>query len=531
MALRNTLSFIILIVALAHSGLGVSSQQLVDLGGVARNQAVARHQLAAGKIEAASPAKASLAGRRTASGRLQEIYSELPLGFEPNQGQTDPQVKFVSRGGGYSLFLTSTEAVLALGGNREAGAKGRLEAAISRGRQTAPTTLRMKLAGANPQSKATGQEELRGKVNYFIGKDRAKWRAGVPTYAKAHYEEIYPGVDLVYYGAQRQLEYDFIVAPNADPKVVRLEFEGARKLVIDEQGDLVLYTAAGQVRQKRPFAYQEVNGLRRQVAASYARLGHRQIGFRVGDYDRTRPLIIDPVLNYSTYLGGAKVDDGYDLAVDASGNIYITGFTASTDFPLSANPYDAACGGCLKSGGDAFITKIDPSQSGAQSGAASLVYSTYLGGDTNASGAEGIAVDTANNIYVTGWTNATDFPTTASAFQPSDGPFGDGFVTKLNANGSMLLYSTYLAGNNVDEGQDIAVDSSGMIYVTGRSASTDFIMKNAYQSVNGGIFDVIVMKIDPFASGAASLLYSTFLGGHTSEGGRNIAVDAAGHVY
>ena len=324
---------------------------------------------------------------------MRERYGNLPLSFEANHGQSDSKVKFLSRGSGYSLFLTSNEAVLVLSQseadeNRKAS---RVARTAVRAKHRKSAVVRMTLVEANPQSQAAGHDALPGKSNYFIGNDPAKWRTNIPTYAKVRYEGVYPGVDLVYYGNQGQLEYDFVVAPGADPRLVTLAFEGAREVHIDARGELVLGVEGGEVRQHKPVVYQEVAGVKQEVAGRYVMKGTRQVGFRVAAYDPSRPLIIDPVLVYSTYLGGSDEDVGFGIAVDAAGNAYVTGETSSTDFPTTAGAAQTTYAG----GSDAFVTKLDATGSG-------LVYSTYLGGSDGDIGLA-IAVDGAGSAYVTGY--------------------------------------------------------------------------------------------------------------------------------
>src|SRR5712672_1576210 len=419
--------------------------------------------------------------------RLSESYGKLPLQFEANRGQTQKDVRFLSRGPGYSLYLTAGEAVLVL-------AKPDAKA------QEKSVALRMSLVGAARKPHITGLDELPGKANYFIGKDRSKWRANVPTYAKVQYRNVYPGVDLVYYGNQRQLEYDFVVAPGADPKRIALGFKGADKLEIDAKGDLVLRAAGGEVRQHKPVVYQEIDGIRQEIDGGYVRKGANRVGFRLAAYDTARPLIIDPVLSYSTYLGGSGREKGLAIAVDRDGNAYVTGLVSSTDFPTTAGAFQPIFGGGTAFGGgqgfDAFVTKFDSTGS-------ALLYSTYLGGSDDDQGL-GIAVDTNGNAYVTGSTKSANFPTTAGAFQPTYGGVTDAFVTKLDPTGSALIYSTYLGGSSGDEGNAIAVDAGGCAYVTGIAGSDFPTTPGAVEAV--GAIGAFVTKLDP--SGSA-LAYST----------------------
>ena len=362
----------------------------------------------------------------------------------------------------------------------------------------------------------SGLEGLPGKSNYFLGNDPDKWRTNVPHYAKVQYKDVYPGVDLVYYGNQRQLEYDLVVRPGTDPGAITLSFEGVERLRIDAQGDLVLETQDGEIRQHKPLVYQEVDGGRQEIAGAYVLSGGRQVGFQVAAYDASRPLIIDPVLIYSTYLGDSGQDGARDIAVDSSGNIYLTGTTDSTSFP-TASPIQAAIGG--GSGNDAFVTKLNAAGS-------ALIYSTYLGGSAFERGRD-IAVDASGNAYVVGRTFSTDFPT-ASPFQAALGGTQDAFVTKLNAAGSALVYSTYLGGSASETGFEIALDSSGNAYITGSTSSTDFLTASPIQAASGGGTDAFVTKLN--AAGSA-LVYSTYLGGSGSDSGRGIAVDASGNAY
>ncbi|MGH9768830.1 MAG: SBBP repeat-containing protein [Blastocatellia bacterium] len=459
--------------------------------------------------------------------QAREAFGKLPMSFELNQGQTDSRTKFIARGPGYSLFLTTTEATLRLrNGDRGSRIEDRglppqpsifnPQSAI---RNPQSAVLRMKLAGVNPDPKITGLDELPGKTNYFTGQDQSRWRAQVPSFARVKYENVYQGIDLVYYGNQGQLEYDFIVAPGVDPSKIRLAFDGADKMEIDIGGDLVLHTTGGLVRQRKPLVYQEVNGVRREIPSRYAirnpqsAIRNQEVAFEVGDYDAAKPLIIDPVLVYSTYLGGSGIDEGSSIAVDAAGQVYVAGFTDSLDFPLAGAAQSSAGGEQ-----DAFVAKLN-------AGGTQLIYATYLGG-SGRDNAVSIAADSSGNAYVTGFTASPKFPA-LNAMQPvRKGPYNS-FVTKLNAAGA-VVYSTYLGGSRADFGSSVAVDAAGNVYVAGMTTSADFPTSNALQPAFGGISDVYVAKLDP---SGARLVFSTYLGGAATDGATSVAVDAAGNVY
>ncbi len=459
---------------------------------------------------------------RTASARLIESYGKLPLRFEANQGQTDEDVKFLSRGKGYTMFLTSGGAVMAMRAsgpeNKHPGALGERESRRSQRatESVRSTLLRMNLVGANRVARVVGGEELPGKSNYFIGNDPSKWRIAVPNYDRVKYESVYSGVDLVYYGHQGELESDFIVAAGADAGAIRLRIEGAKRVKINRQGDLELKMNGGEVVLGKPLVYQGGGGETEKhiIAGRYTVKGRGEIGFEVASYDKREPLIIDPVLRYSTYLGGNGYDIGNGIAVDAADNAYVIGSTSSTNFP-TANPLAGASAG----GQDVFVTKMNAAGN-------ALVYCTYLGGSGTDYG-YGIAVDADGNAYVTGETDSTNFPT-MNPFQAANGGNGDAFVTKLNATGNALIYSTYLGGSTSDMGAAIAVDAAGNAYVTGSAYSTDFPTVNPFQASSGGSYDAFVTKLN--AAGNA-LVYSTHLGGSDADYGQGIAVDAEGNAY
>jgi hypothetical protein len=493
-----------------------------------------------------------------------EAYGKLPLSFEENQGQSAREVRYLSHGSGYELFLTPQEAVLALQPNvphdlSPLHRTATLRAVRKVRRAGQVTAIRLRLEGANPDAQIAGMNQLPGRTNYFIGNDPNQWHTDVPSYAQVRYRGIYPGVDLVFYGNQRRLEYDFVVAPGANPKAIAMTVDGARKMRINSRGDLVLSVAGGEVELQKPVVYQNVKGERREIAATYALTGNNRAAFNVGSYDRSAPLILDPVLNYSTYLGGSSDDGGFAIAVDGSGNAFIAGQTKSADFPHPAGTLGGVSVAPTPNSGTSFVAELDATGT-------KLLYSTYLAGSSAPSQFEqafGIAVDTSGKVYVTGVTFATNFPTTSNALKSgpiASNPNGTSYISKLDptlSGLSSLLYSSYLGGTNGtvplggDIGQSIAVDSSnpanGIVYVAGYTDSTagsnpqNFPVVNGFQPAlacaSGNAF---LAKIDTTKSGSASLLYSTYLGGtcaHAAaklgygEDAYGVAVDASGNAY
>jgi len=445
--------------------------------------------------------------------RVLAAYGRLPLRFEENRGQAAEGVRYVSRGAGYTVSLTSGEAVLAL---RAPGARANT------------SIVRLRLAGANVHPAVAGLNRLPGAGNYLLGADAARWRTGVASYARVAYRDVYRGVDLFYHGAGGRLEDDFVVAAGADPRVIQLDVSGAGRPRLDARGALVLHTAAGDVVQERPAAYQRIGGRRRAVMGRYALRGAR-VSFALGRYDTRRPLVIDPVFGYSTYLGGTggansggagSGDNGLAIAVDGAGDTYVTGYTASNNFPLAnaANAYQVRNRG--GSGSDeVFVAKLNPAGTG-------LVYSTYVGGTGDDEGS-GIAIDASGAVYVTGSTTSNDFPT-VNAFQRRHGGRSDAFVFKLNRSGSALVYSTYLGGSKNEFGNGIAVDSAGSAYVTGATESKNFPTRDALQGASGGGRDAFVVKLAP--SGGTAV-FSTYLGGNGKDTGDGIAVDPTHNVF
>ncbi|MBI3292937.1 MAG: SBBP repeat-containing protein, partial [Elusimicrobia bacterium] len=455
--------------------------------------------------------------------RLRAAYGNLPLTFEANQGQTAPQVQFLARGAGSTLFLTPTEAVLTF----------------------EKRVLRMSFVGANPAPHLVGHAALPGTANYFIGNDPTRWHTHIPTYKQVTYAQVYPGVDVVYYGTQGHLEYDCVVAAGADPSAITLGFAGADTVAINGEGELVVHLPSGApLRWHPPVMYQEINGRRQAVSGGYVLLappratgqadkGSYQVGFTVGAYDVSRPVTgwtyspnfpttpgafqtslggssdafvtkVNPdgtALVYSTYLGGGGEDVGRGIAVDADGTAYVTGQTASPNFPTTPGAFQTTIGGGFY--GDAFVTKVNPDGT-------ALVYSTYLGG-RDIDGGSGIAVDADGTAYVTGDTWSPNFPTTPGAFQTTIGGVVNAFVTKVNPDGTALVYSTYLGGSAYDGGSGIAVDADGNAYVTGWTYSPNFpTTPGAFQTSLGGSSDAFVTKVNPDGT---ALVYSTYLGG------------------
>ena len=454
------------------------------------------------------------ASASTTAARVNDTYGRLPLHFEANHGQTDPHVRFLSRGSHHTMFLTPTGAIITLREPQRVSGP----TSISK-KELTGTTLRMRFVDATAQARVHADKELAGKVNYFIGNDSKKWLRNIPTYGRVLYDDLYPGIDLMYYGNQRKLEYDFIVHPGANPDAIVIAFDGADDLNIDTNGDLVLRTALGDLRMASPLTYQEVDGVRREVSSRYVRKSAREIGFEIGHYEADAALIIDPVLFYSTFLGAEDTDAGFGVAVDVAGNAYVAGTTRSASFPTTVGAFQTSYGGSS----DGFVTKLNPTGSG-------LVYSTYLGG-SDFDLASGIVVDSADSAYITGLTSSADFPTTPLAFQTTyGGGLWDVFLTKLDPSGGALIYSTFVGGTGQDGGTDLVVDGAGNAYATGITASTNFpVTPGAFQPTNaGGAFDAFMLKADPTGS---MLVYSSYLGGGAQDQGARIAIDPAGQAY
>ena len=459
--------------------------------------------------------------------RFESGYGKLPLAFEPNQGQTDPQVQFLSRGEGYTLFLTDSGAVFSFSKpliKPPSPLKDEGVFKLRHPRSPEPSdVLSLKLMGLSGPASFEGGEKLSGISNYFLGKDPAHWHTRIPQYAKVEARGLYPGVDMVYYGIRGAMEYDFKVQPGADPKLIRLKVEGVDKISVGSDGSLNLAIGKRKLVFRAPILYQGNEGVRTPVEGRYLQTGEKEIGFEVKAYDRTKPLVIDPVLDYSTYLGGTGGSDGFGVAVDSSGCAYITG-AAGINFPVTSGAYQTDLGGTL-----AYITKLDASGN-------NLLYSTYLGGNGGDIGYS-IAVDLSGCAYVTGDTYSSNFPTTSGAFQTvyaGGSNFTDAFMAKMDASGSTVLYSTYLGGGSNDIGYGIALDPSENAYVTGYTQSSDFpITGGAYQTTysGGAGYNAFVAKLNPAGGGTSDLVYSTYLGGNSFTIGAGIAVDLSGCAY
>lgn len=422
--------------------------------------------------------------------------------FEVNRGQMEPRVQFLARGKGYTAFLTSGGIVLSLRPSVAVNTSN--PASPQTANRPADRTLQFTLVGGAKNPAVVGEQQQPGRINYFLGNDRSKWLTNVPTYARVRYKNVYPGIDLIYYGNQRQLEYDFAVQPGSDPRQIQFEIKGANGIAIDPHGDLAMTIGADEIHFQAPIVYQESNGQRIPVSGGYVVKDATHIAFDVANYDSAKALVIDPVLVYSTYLGGSGVEQTAGIAVDGSGNIYVAGYTSSIDFPL------ATLGSLPQNTNHIFVTKLNAA--GTQ-----LIYSDYIGGNSQ-DYAVALAVDGQNQVYVTGSTASSNFPAVSALQAQQPGPYA-GFLTKVSADGSSLLFSTYLGGNTFDEPTAIAVDGQGHAHIAGLTMSSNFPVANAFQSTvsanQGGMFGTYGF-LTKFTADGSSLMYSTYLAGSSN---------------
>ncbi len=463
---------------------------------------------------------------------------KLPLQFEVNKGQHNPQIKFSARTSGFDLMLRQTGVVFVL-----SNGKDRL------------TRFQMGFAGANEKPLIKGIDELYGKVNYFIGNNRNKWQSNVSTFSRVRYENLYKGVNLIWYeNTNKELEYDFTIAPKSDYKQIKLTFDGAEKLEIDAEGNLLIHTSAGVIKQRKPVSYQEINGKRKEIESSFvirnpkSETRNQIVGVIVEDYDDTKELIIDPTLDLnklaaSTYLGGQMIDVASTVQVDSQGNVYVVGTTVQSSgvtnlFPVTAGAFDTTSNG---SGNDVFVTKLN-------SNLTQIIYSTFIGGDSIVGGggnspddtAHDIAIDANGNAFIVGVTSSPDFPTTAGVIDAATNGRSSAFITKLNSTGSALIYSTYLNGTEtvafngpITDANTIAIDSSGNAYIGGFTASPTFAtttgaFDTTFNSTGINIPDAFVTKIN---STGTAVMYSTYIGGNSEDRVTSLVIDSSGNAY
>lgn len=465
----------------------------------------------------------------SADGLKPADYGKMPLLFEANHGQTAGQVKFIARSGGYTLYLSRTQAAFSLKIPADQAEEQLQNRKFVKRQKTHSDNLMMRFAGANPQTAVEGVDEAVTRTNYYIGQKRLE---NLPNFRRVKYAGLYSGIDAVFYGNETdQLEYDFVVAPNAVPDQIRLNFDGAESLAVDENGALLIKTENTELVQPKPFAYQEIGGERREVSCQWSVAGgqsenNRQIAFALGEYDRTQPLVIDPAVKYLTYIGGTNFDEIQGVAADPDGNAYIAGDTNSLDFPSSRVSSDDV---------GIFVAKIDPTGSQFQ-------YITVLEGE-DSDFATSIAADAGGNAYITGFSDSNQFPTTSNAYQKRRSLCNwvltpiqcatlndDVIVAKLDSNGQ-ISYATYLGGQRTDQGSGIAVDSAGKAYVVGvTSSGLTFPKKNEFQGT--GVFGVSNDAfLTVFNAAGSDIVYSTGFGGNGDDGANGIALDSANNAY
>jgi hypothetical protein len=456
-------------------------------------------------------------------GQVEQVMSDLPLRFMANAGQTDPAVQFTVKGAGHTIYFTPEEIVLVASAEQRAYGEGQNPIENSQSEAT-DSVVHLRFLDANSHPVVEGLEPLPGVVNFFLGSDSAKWRVNVPTYEAVIYRDLYPGIDLVYRGTEGHLKSEFRLAPGADPAAIQMAYEGITDARVRENGALILETSSGELIEEAPLIYQGVDGVQQIVAGGYTLIPHSPsagyiVGFQLAAHDPTLPLVIDPVLDFSTYLGGSGSEQGRGVAVDGDGNVYVTGYTQSGDFP-TRNALDTSLGGTQ----DVFVTQIISTSEVYTYG-----FSTYLGGSGYDYG-YAVAVDDVGNVYLAGSTWSGDFPT-QNALDTSLGGSSDLFVTQIvSASGVYTFgYSTYLGGSGSESGYDIALDGAGNVYMTGETWSSDFPTHNELDTSLGGTIDAFVTQIIS-AGGVYTYGFSSYLGGSGNDRGLGIAVDRAGNV-
>jgi len=446
-------------------------------------------------------------------------YADLPIYFIPNEEQLPDAVKYYSKGAGYSFYLTDDGVTYSFIKEKE-------EQKSAAASNYEGYSLKLNFLGRNPNTKIVGAKKLEGRVNYFIGDDASKWKTNIPVYEGAIYKDLYQGIDLAYKGSERIIKYEYKVSPGADYKDIRMSYSGVDSLKLSSSGNLLIHTPWGELKDEKPIIYQMVDGKKKRVDGAFA-LTNNTVGFTVGSYDKSIPLMIDPGLSYSTYFGGGSLDQASDIDVDNQGNAYITGMTSASGFPLQS-PFDPGYNGSE----DVYVTKFDPS-------GGNLVYSTYLGGFTNDQG-KAIETDSRGNAYITGFTFSTNFPRTPG--MPIGGGYQDAFLTKINPTGSTLIYSRFLgggnnplSGGNNTIGNGIEINRDDEVFISGQTNSDIFpVTTNAYQTTlnkDSNIqlkSDAFLMHID---SSGNNILYATYIGGDDDDISTDVAMDRNNIAY
>jgi hypothetical protein len=508
--------------------------------------ALRRHRGASG-VSLSTPAPVRAIGN---SKWIASKLGQLPLSFEENRGQFDSRVKFLTRGAEYGLFLSGGQATIVHKGRAhitDGGDASSPIAALGSSDVITKSVTQLTWVGANPNAQPHGDGHQAGESNYLIGKDPSKWRRHVQHYDRVRLTDLYRGIDLVYHSDQQQVEMDYIVAPHVDSKAIQIAISGPSIVTVDASGQLSISSAGDELKLLAPVAYQEKNGRREIVQARYILAASHQVGFELGAYDQSRPLVIDPVLTFAATFGtGSNQTIISDVQVDSNGNIYLSGTTCDTNYPTTSGAFQTSGGSNLSAACyDAVVTKLNPT-------ASQLLYSTYIGGQTNVDFAVHLLVNTAGEATVAGTTGSIDFPTTSGAYQRSlksgtcnyspffvNQPCADAFLLKLSADGSSLVYSTLFGGERGDMVMGLAQDTSGDSYISGLTDSTQLpVNSSSYSSTYNGAatcqggtlpcFNGFIAKLNP---NGTQLLASTYLGGTDDDNAAQVAVDTSGNVY